>query len=472
MAPGITKLNIPKATTASPKAAIANNLRATRMSSGTAYGIFAQRSKIGMGVHFNNKLYGSGSISATRHALNDNHIILANNIGNFHKCNHNNGSNTMNKFAVGMMAMNMVAQMGAQIAGTVKDIKAASAANNTNKNDITNAAWEKQFGNDKLQLTNELKNASTFESINTVENKINDEFSNFQDNYSKDITSVTGAISKALDTDVQSTLSSLGITIDSSKIKASPLNINVDDLSTLDTASQTIDKDIETATTFLKSDVTSAISKLETEKGTIANNISKLSNTIAGLDAKIASLLGQYSDINMPSDVQQTVQSLEKQKAEAEKQKAEAEKQQDAVNKALDAMNGPSGVKSLVTDLISTLNNKKASLADIKQVKSNMADKKYQVAEQLQKDITTAQKQMENLEAKIDKAKNNEDKNKLIKEFNGFVNKMNSYKSNLALAGAEPIKNSKGKSISLNQIDAKYLTKKQEISNNASEGGE
>lgn len=133
MAPGIQKLNIPKAATTSPKAAIANNLRTTTLSSGTSYGIFAQRSKIGMGLHLNNKLYGSGSISATRHALNDNRVALFNNIGDFHKCNHNNGGNTMNKFMAGMMAVNMLAQMTAQ---TVDAIKGAKASKSGGKKDV------------------------------------------------------------------------------------------------------------------------------------------------------------------------------------------------------------------------------------------------------------------------------------------------------------------------------------------------
>lgn len=136
---GLQKLNIPQVK-ASPKAAIAANLGSASRSTGVSYGIFAQRTLTGCGIHLNNRLFNSASISATRHALNDNRTALFNNIGVApHRCNHNNGNNTMNKFMAGMMAMNMMAQLTAQTMQTINEAKAAKAENTDNSSKVKNS---------------------------------------------------------------------------------------------------------------------------------------------------------------------------------------------------------------------------------------------------------------------------------------------------------------------------------------------
>lgn len=126
--PGVQKLNM---LVSSPKAAIAANLGLANRYTGISDGIFAQRTLTGCGIHLNNRLFNSASISATRHALNDNRTALFNNIGVApHRCNNNNGNNTMNKFMAGMMAMNMMAQLTAKTVQTINEAKAAKAENN------------------------------------------------------------------------------------------------------------------------------------------------------------------------------------------------------------------------------------------------------------------------------------------------------------------------------------------------------
>ena len=98
--PGLPKLNISPKTpgSASFKATTASRLASTKLDSGVSYGIMAQRSKVGTGAIFNVKRYNSSAISAQRHALNDNRVVIRNNniIGApvMHNCN---GNNAMNK---------------------------------------------------------------------------------------------------------------------------------------------------------------------------------------------------------------------------------------------------------------------------------------------------------------------------------------------------------------------------------------
>jgi len=125
--PGMQKLNMTQKT-ASPKAAIAANLGAASRDSGVSYGIFAQRTLTGTGLHLNNKAFNSASIGATRNALNDNRTVLLNNIGVVpHKCNHNDGSNQMNKYMQTMLMMKMFDNVLAKVGQTADAFKSTKS---------------------------------------------------------------------------------------------------------------------------------------------------------------------------------------------------------------------------------------------------------------------------------------------------------------------------------------------------------
>ena len=76
--PGLPKLNMQQNTlgSASFKTSTASKLAT---STRTGYGVMAQRTKVGTGAIFNVKAYNSDSISAQRHALNDNRTVIRNN---------------------------------------------------------------------------------------------------------------------------------------------------------------------------------------------------------------------------------------------------------------------------------------------------------------------------------------------------------------------------------------------------------
>lgn len=123
--PGLAKLNTQSSTlgSASFKATTANKL-ASSTRSGQSYGIMAQRSAVGTGAIFNVKRYNSASISAQRHALNDNRTVVKNNniIGTPvapHTCSGNNG---MNKYAAALAVTGMLTKT----LGSLTSIKGSS----------------------------------------------------------------------------------------------------------------------------------------------------------------------------------------------------------------------------------------------------------------------------------------------------------------------------------------------------------
>lgn len=446
--PGLQKLNIPKKTNVSPKAAIANNLRSQGVAQGTSWGIFAQRTMTGLGVQYNNRAFNSGSISATRHALNDNRTIVNNNIGYGH-VHSNNGNNTMNKFMAGMMAMNMLGQLGANIADTVKSTKPSDKADKKDGAGNIDNNWQNRFDTSKFEMTSELQKATSFTSINNIEKQADEKLGNFQEEYSKTGTTTIAGIDEALKSDnVKDGLTLAGVNIDTSKLELSNLKINVDDLSTLDDALKTMDADIAKANKFISEDLTKGIETLTTKGGEIQQQIGTLE---ANLKA------AEQAEAN-----KQTV-SPSSTEIKAEIQKLKEQKQQ--IENAKKALSEGGTVRSGVDQLIKDLEAKQNEIGDIKQVKTDLADKKYQVAQQLKKDVEETQNKLNKLENKINKAKNNDEKNKLIKEFNGLVDKLEGFKPELEQAGTEPIKNSKGKEIDLSKLKIGTYQKKEEVSN-------
>lgn len=148
--PGLQKLNIPQnransstsrtsANSSDLKHVAARNMsNASRATGATSYGIFAQRSKVGSGGIFNIKTFYGDSIAAQRRYLNSNIPVIDNNFYGNQKCS--GSDNGMNKFMAGMMAANMLAQLGAQTADAVKSMKGTSSVkgskNTNNSNNV------------------------------------------------------------------------------------------------------------------------------------------------------------------------------------------------------------------------------------------------------------------------------------------------------------------------------------------------
>ena len=123
MAPGLTKLNI------KPQQGSLNAMKASFASAsraqGVSYGIMAQRSIFSTDALVNPKAAYSPAIASIRGQLNPPRPMMFAGVMP-HQC-HNSGDDTMNKFMMGMMALNMVAEMTKNVTAGIKDIKATRA---------------------------------------------------------------------------------------------------------------------------------------------------------------------------------------------------------------------------------------------------------------------------------------------------------------------------------------------------------
>lgn len=425
--PGMPKLNMPKA--ASPKAAIAANLGSASRSTGVSYGIFAQRTLTGSGIHLNSRIFNGASISATRHALNDNRMALFNNVGMPHHCNHNQGNTTMNKFMAGMMAMNMMAQLSAQTMKAINEAK-ASKADDVDPSKKTTGTPESET---PLSIGDQIKGANSFAAINAVEENIKTSLNNFNTNYKT-------AADDNINT-MKSTLSSFAdvlgadganVNLDFDSLSVTDLNISGEsDLATIGNALKTIDVDIKKVDDFMK------------EGGALSNALTKLDSYInETLTSSISQLAAKENAGTITPDEKTALANLRQKKTQAQ----QARQQLDTT------------VRNQLKALKTELEGKKSELEKTKKEKADAMDKKYDIAKKLQSDITKTQKDIKNKKAEIDKASGNKAQ-KLIGELEGLITQLSGYQTDCATLpdGIKTIANSKGDSVARPVVDAQYL---------------
>lgn len=425
--PGMPKLNMPKA--ASPKAAIAANLGSASRSTGVSYGIFAQRTLTGSGIHLNSRIFNGASISATRHALNDNRMALFNNVGMPHHCNHNQGNTTMNKFMAGMMAMNMMAQLSAQTMKTINEAK-ASKADDVDPSKKTTGTPESET---PLSIGDQIKGANSFAAINAVEENIKTSLNNFNTNYKT-------AADDNINT-MKSTLSSFAdvlgadganVNLDFDSLSVTDLNISGEsDLATIGNALKTIDVDIKKVDDFMK------------EGGALSNALTKLDSYInETLTSSISQLAAKENAGTITPEEKTTLANLRQKKTQAQ----QARQQLDTT------------VRNQLKALKTELEGKKSELEKTKKEKADTMDKKYDIAKKLQSDITKTQRDIKNKKAEIDKASGNKAQ-KLIGELEGLITQLSGYQTDCATLpdGIKTIANSKGDSVARPVVDAQYL---------------
>lgn len=452
--PGLQKLNIPKRTSGSPKTAIANNLRAQSPAKGTSWGIFAQRTMTGLGVHYNNRLYNSGSISATRHALNDNRTIVNNNIGNFGHVHSNYGNNTMNKFMAGMMAMNMLGQLGTNIAETVKSTKSSD------KVDILRDIPTNDGKGDIKSLNNKLSNATSFQTIKGIETELGTKLNGFGTEYGKigKDSSGNNLIRQTLSAeDIQAGLTSAGVSIDYNKLSLSTINLtDSSSIQDIETAVGQIDTDKKAVEEFQDSQVKTAVKSCKDKS-------EELSTKIRGIDSQIQGLEAQKTgNAEADAGIENQIKELKENKAKLEAEKAKVDKAKETLETT---------VKQQVSDITTALDAKKNELNDLKKTKSELVDKKYDLAKEQDEKIDKNKQKMDKLNSEItalrsqttDPKKGKDNLNKLnakINEYNGLVNDMKSLYTSLKDAGSTQFTNSKGKNYTVKNgnEDTNYTT--------------
>lgn len=454
-APGLHKLNIPKKTSVSPKTDIANNLRAQSPAKGTSWGIFAQRTSIGLGIHNNNRLFNSSSISATRHALNDNRTEVYNNIGGFGHVHKNNQSSGMNPLAM-MSMMSMLNKMN-----NMQGIRQTRSSNSTDRSDILKDIPTNDGKGDVKSLSNKLSNATSFQTIKGIETELGTKLNGFGTEYGKIGKDSSGKnlIQQTLSAeDIQAGLTSAGVkNIDYSKLSLSTINLtDTSSIQDIEKAVGQIDTDKKAVEAFQDSQVKTAIKSCKDRSEALSADIRGIDSQIQGLEAK------KTGNTEADAGIEKQIKELKDTKAKLEAEKANVDKAKETLETT---------VKQQVSDITNALDTKKNELNDLKKTKSELMDKKYDLAKDQDEKIAKNKQKMDKLNNEItalrsqttDPKKGKDNLNKLnakINEYNGLVNDMKSLYTSLKEAGTTEFTNSKGKNYSVKNgnEDAKYTT--------------
>ncbi len=354
-----------------------------------------------------------------------------------HNCNHDNKMSTFEKVAMGMALLNAILPTVSDAVSTIKSTKGTSSAEDAGFN----------FDSAKFEMTKELSQATTFGKINNVEAKANEKLNNFQENYSKSgqdtITGINDLIGKTPG------LQDADVSLDTSKLALSNLNINPDDLSSLDEAAKTINKDLAKVDEFITKDIKDGIDKCTTKSG-------ELSQQIGTLESRKQAAQAAEATGGAPSPSSDEIQ----------KQISELKEQKNKIDTARKELEG--NITKAANDLKTELQKQQTTLGDIKEVKSELADKKYEVAKDNDKEISSNKKKMDKLndeikqlqtEAKNDPKKADKLKGKMD-EFNGLVKEMSALKDSLKdMNDVTSFTNSKGKTHTMTNtsIDPKYF---------------
>lgn len=410
--PGIPKFNMPK--TSSPKASVAANLGSASRSTGVSYGIFAQRTLTGSGIHLNNRLFNNQSLSAARHALNDNRTVLFNNnIGMPHKCNHGQNDNTMNDYMKAMMTLNMLKQTAAQVGETIKSISGnetddvvtpkKAKPENVTKNDVGKTYVER------------LESSKSFADIKGIEKELGGKLGGFDTEYQKIGKDADVKQALALNDEATAGFELLGINTNTiaEGLKLSNLSLKAESsINDIEKEAGKIDNDKKDLDAYkgdqgpigtAKQKVSQGIQTREGQLTKAQFNLKAAETTLNGLkegDAGYAAAKTNYDNAKAE------VERLNKEIKELKQAKA-----------ALEA------AEAKVKVLIKDLDTKKAELNDIKKAKENFADKKYNLAKSQLETLNKNGRTMRDLDKEINALIGKTDD----KSVNGLRNKINEY---------------------------------------------
>lgn len=391
--PGLAKLNTQSSTlgSASFKATTANKL-ASSTRSGQSYGIMAQRSAVGTGAIFNVKRYNSASISAQRHALNDNRTIIRNNnvIGTPiapHNCS---GNNAMNKYAAALAITGMLTKtLGSltSIKGSSGD-SAISKLNNMQKTNGGSAMESKDLP--ALSAMSDAKDSTSLRAaIETAE---------------ADKASMQSELAQ-----LESQLPSMKETSEAATKQLKELEPKVDAKEKEVKQKENIVSDKETALSAAEKDKASKLEvakNMEAAVGEAATNYTKASEALVNAESTLASTpktkIGP-NGVEVPnepaySNAQKAVETARKQKQEAQTKldeaKANHEKAVGNYEKSITAYEKAAKDVQTAKDELKTANDElEKSQKELNELKKQESDangkvKAYKEALDKQKDLT------------------------------------------------------------------------------------
>ena len=403
--PGLAKLNI-KPQTGSLNAMKTSFASATR-AQGVSYGIMAQRSIFSSGVLQNPKMAYSPTIASIRGMLNAPRPMMFAGVMP-HQCN-NSGDDMMNKFMMGMMALNMVAEMTKSVTSGIKEIKAARA--DKAERDDGNAGKVKPSDVSTTQ-SNSLTGLKA--SYDTASKGIADFSKGYQNAVKGDsISNISSILSNYADLDVTD--------LDPSQISISELNLNEE-------------------STF--NDIADAGDKITKDLANINEYSKKLTNVIGSeIPQKLVALQSTLDRLeatpNKTPEVQNQISEMKAQIAKLKEFKLKLQGE----------------VTPLVTKMTEAVEAQKEKLKGLEGQKRSAMDKLCEQAEKNDKQIKENNEKMTKLQSKIKSETNADKKKALIEKYNGLAKDNISLSQAITTAGGNNIKNSKGISANLSNYE-------------------
>ena len=457
MTPGIERPRI--RSNSSTRTNIARSMStATRSSSassamsrtGSLFGIYAQRSTTGLGLHNNYLKYNSSATSALRHSLNDNRTPLFNNIG-FMPMPHHHEDNS-NKFMGIMMGVGMGIGLLNTIMKGIADLKAADGTDGTTPKKTAgdnNDTGPKGIDGGSSKVDN-------LGDLQAQEKGIDTKLNNFGAEYKEVNREEKQAIQDALsEANVQAGLKNAGIdNIDFSKLDLNEINVGADsEEADFDTALDSIDTDIKEVKSFKDDTLGSAKEKLKDKSGEIQKDISSTESAITKNESELHRLESLPADQKTP-EVTKKIEDLRKQIDEAKKKLENLKQQKKEVTAAQTAIES---AESNCDNLVKQLNEQKEQLKDLKDQKTEIDKKQYKLAEQQSEDYEKNKTKMDALEMKIKHETDPEKKSKLIGQWNELAGEMSSLYESLSSVNGQEFSGKKGSvKVSIDSGDIKY----------------
>lgn len=425
---------------------------------GSLFGIYAQRSTTGLGLHNNYLKYNSSATSALRQSLNANRTPVFNNIG-FVPMPHRHDDSS-NKFLNIMMGVTMGVGILKTILDGISDLKAADGSNGTEKSSVKN-----------LQTGGSTQTASLGD-LQTKESNVDKKLNNFGSEYNKINQEEKAAIQDALSQEnVQAGLKEAGVdNIDFSALDLNEINITADSAEAdFDTALGSIDTDIKEVTSFKTDTLGSAKKKLSEKFGELKGSIKALcgdenitnasqanGGTIGQTKKDIAELKGQLNSapVEQRTEIQAQIRELEARQEQLEKQLNNYIKQRDEV---VAAQNAIASAESNCDNLVNQLKEQKEQLKDLKEQKADIDKEQYKLAKQQTEEFEKNKKQMDGLETKIQYETNSDKKSKLIGQWNELAGEMSSLYKSLSSVNGQTFDGKNGSvKVSIDSADIKY----------------
>ena len=420
---------------------------------GSLFGIYAQRSTTGLGLHNNYLNYNSSSTSDLRHSLNDNRIPLFNNIG-FAPMPHHHEDNS-NKFMGIMMGIGMGIGLLNTIMKGIADLKAA---------DGTDGTTPKKTAGDNNDtgakgINGGSSKADSLGDLQAQEKGIDTKLNSFGAEYKEVNREEKQAIQDALsEANVQAGLKNAGIdNIDFSKLDLNEINIGAEsEEADFDTALGSIDTDIKEVKSFKDDTLGPAKEKLSDKAGEIQKDIKSTESSIKKNESKLYNLKSQLS--TAPSEqkaaIQKQITELQAQIDKDKNKLQDLQKQKEEVSAAQTAIQS---AESNCDNLVKQLNEQKTQLEDLKDQKSEIDKKQYKLAEQQSEDFQKNKTKMYALETKIKYETDPEKKSKLIGQWNELAGEMSSLYESLSSVNGQEFSGKKGSvKVSIDSGDIKY----------------